>query len=62
MPTRCLNFHQLELGLLAELLVERGQRLVEQQQLGPLDQAAGERHPLALAAGKLMRLAPREGR
>ena len=30
------------------------------QQLGPLDQAAGERHPLALAAGELVRLAPRE--
>ena len=44
---------QLDLHLLAELEVERAERLVEQQHLRPVDQRAGERHALALAAGKL---------
>ena len=35
--------------------VEVRQRLVEQQQMRPLDQGAGERHALLLAAGKLAR-------
>ena len=52
--------HQLELGLAAQLLVERGERLVEQQHARPLDQRARERDALALAAGELMRLAPLE--
>src|SRR5579862_1161655 len=52
-----LDVHQLELGLLAELLVERAQRLVEQQHLGPADERAGERHALLLAARKLVGLA-----
>ena len=52
--------HQLELGLAAQLLVERRERLVEQQHARPLDQRARERHPLALAAGELVRLAPLE--
>src|SRR5229473_3192108 len=55
-----LQVHQLELGLRAQLLVEGGERLVEQQHLRPLHQRAGERHALALAAGQLVRLAPGE--
>ena len=35
--------------------VEVGERLVEQQQLRPLDQGAGECHALLLAAGELRR-------
>ena len=52
-----LQVHQLELGLLAQLPVERRQRLVEQEHARPLDQRARERDALALAAGELMRLA-----
>ncbi len=52
-----LEMHQLELGLAAQLLVERGERLVEQQHARTLDQRARQRHPLALAAGQLVRLA-----
>ena len=52
-----LQVHQFELGLLAQLLVERAERLVEQQHLRPLGDRAGERHALALAAGELVRLA-----
>ena len=48
---------QLELRMLAQLAIERAQRLIEQQQLRPLDQRARQRHALALAAGELMRLA-----
>ena len=57
-PVVFLDLDQLELGLLAQLLVERAERLVEQQQLRPLGQRAGERDALALAAGQLVRLAP----
>ena len=52
-----LDVHDLELRLLAQLLVERAERLVEQQQLRLLGERAGERHALALAARELMRLA-----
>ena len=52
-----LQADQLELHLLAQLLVERRERLVEQQDLGPLDQGAGQRDALALAAGQLVGLA-----
>jgi hypothetical protein len=45
-----LQFTQLELRLRAELFVERGKRLVEQEDLRPLDQRAGKRHALALPA------------
>ena len=55
-----LQAHQLEARALAQLAVERGQRLVEQQELGPLDQRAGQRHALALAARELRRLARAE--
>ena len=57
-----LQVGQLELGLLAQLLVERPERLVEQQHLGLLGERAGKRDALALAAGKLVRLALGERR
>ena len=52
-----LDVHQLELGFLAQLLVEGAERLVEQQHLRPLGERAGKRHALALAAGELARIA-----
>ena len=45
---------ELDLHLLAQLEVERAERLVEQQHLRAVDQRAGERHALALAAGELV--------
>ena len=41
-----------------QVRVERGKRLVEQHDLRPDGQRPGQRHPLLLAAGKLMRVAP----
>ncbi len=52
-----LQLHQFELGALAQLLVERRQRLVEQQHLRAPRQRARQRHALLLAAGELIRLA-----
>ncbi len=52
-----LQADQLELRVLAQLLIERAQGLIEQQQLRPLDQRARERDALALAAGQLVRFA-----
>ena len=52
-----LDALQLELHDLAELQVERAERLVEQQGLGQVDQGTGERDALLLAAGELVRLA-----
>ena len=48
---------QLDLHLLAELEVERPERLVEQEHLGLVDDRAGQRHALALAPGELGGLA-----
>ena len=48
---------QLDLHLLAQLQVERAQRLVEQQDLGLVDDRAGERDALLLPAGELVGLA-----
>ena len=48
---------QLELHLLAELEVERAERLVEQQHLRLVHKRAGERDPLLLTTGELARLA-----
>ncbi len=48
---------ELDLGFFAQLLVERAERLVEQQQLRPLGQAACERDALLLASRQLMGLA-----
>ena len=50
---------QLELHLLAQLQVERAERLVEQQHARPVDERARERDALALAARELDRLALR---
>ena len=49
-----LEVDQLELGVLAQALVERPERLVQQQQLGMLGEAARQRHALALTAGELI--------
>src|SRR3546814_16178027 len=59
--TTLFRSQQLELGLRAQVLVERAERLVEQQHLRLLHQAARESDALALAAGKLVRLALGEG-
>ena len=55
-----LQLDQLELGVGAQLLVERRHRLVEQQHARALDQRAPQRDTLALAAGQLVRLARAE--
>ena len=59
-----LALQQLELGahLDAQLGVEVGQRLVEQQHLGLDHDGAGERDALLLAAGELRRPAVGVGR
>ena len=49
-----VNSLQLELHLLPELDVESPERLVEEQDRRLVDQGAGERHALLLAAGKLV--------
>ncbi len=48
---------QLDLHVVAQLLVERAERLVEQEHGRPGDERARERDPLLLAAGKLARIA-----
>ena len=45
-----LQPHQLELGIFAQFLVERRQRLIEQQHLGPQYQSPRQGHTLSLAA------------
>ncbi len=50
-----LDLLELALDLPAQLEVERAQRLVEQQQLWPVDDGPRQRHALLLAAGKLGR-------
>ena len=52
---------ELDLHLLAQLEVERAERLVEQQHLRAVDDRAGERDALALAAGELRRACGRRG-
>ncbi len=59
-PDLGLDALELDLHLAAQLEVERAERLVEQQHLGVVDQRAGERDALLLAAGELGRLAARE--
>ena len=56
-PGALLDPLQLELHLAAELQVEGAERLVEQQRGGAVDERAGERDALALAAGELGRAA-----
>ncbi len=48
-----LDALELELHLLAQLQVERAERLVQQQHLRLVDDRAGQRDPLPLAAGEL---------
>ena len=55
-----LQVHELELRLLAQLLVEGGERLVQEQHLRPFRQRAGERDALALSAGQLLGIAGSE--
>ena len=57
-----LNGLELDLHLLAQLEVERAERLVEQQHAWPADERAGQRDALALAARQLGRAARRRGR
>ena len=52
-----LQVHELELGLLAQLLVERGERLVEQQDARAFRQRARQGDALALPAGELLGIA-----
>ncbi len=62
-PGAALQFLELGAHALAQLGVEIGQRLVEQQDVGLDHQRAGERNALLLAAGQLARIAgfePRE--
>ena len=59
-PDLDLDPLELELEALAELEVERAERLVEQEDLGPVDERPGERDALLLAARQLVRLAPAE--
>jgi hypothetical protein len=54
---RLLQRLQFLLHVFAQLEVERTKRLVEQKHLRLVDQGAGERDALALAAGKLARAA-----
>src|ERR1700752_1904449 len=54
---RLEDARQLGAQLLAELVVEIGQGLVEQHEVGALDQRAGNRSALLLAAGELQRRA-----
>ena len=60
MPTSCWIALQLELHLLAQLQVERAERLVEQQHARAVDERARERDALLLAARELARLAAAE--
>ena len=59
---RPLQRLQFLLHLLAQLEVERTERLVEQQHLRLVDERAGERHALPLPTGKLARLTLAVGR
>ena len=52
----------LELHLVAQLLVERAERLVHQDDRRAVDEAARERDALLLAAGQLARIALRQMR
>src|SRR5919197_1494757 len=55
-PDLALDSLQLELHVLAELEIKSAQRLVQQQDLRPIHQRAGQRNPLLLATGELRRL------
>ena len=55
-PDFALDLLQLDLHLLAQLQVERSERLVEQQHRGAVDERTGERHALHLPPRELARL------
>ena len=57
MPSSACRRLHLELQLLAQLLVERAERLVHQQQARLEDDGAGKRDALLLAARELARIA-----
>ena len=59
-PSSCLERLELDLEVLAQLRVERAQRLVEQQHARSQHQRARERDALLLSARQLVGLAPRE--
>ena len=59
-PSALVQFLELDAHLHAQLGVEIGQRLVEQEDLGMAHDGAAERDALALPAGKLARLAGSE--
>ena len=56
-PELLLQLADLDAHLLAQLGIEIGERLVEQQHVRPEDERAGQRHALLLAAGQLPRQA-----
>ena len=56
-PELLLDPLQLDLELLAKLEVERAERLVEEERLGPVDNGARERNTLPLPARELRGLA-----
>ena len=56
-PDLLLDLLELDLHVLAELEVERAERLVEEQHPRAVDERASERDPLPLAARQLVRLA-----
>ena len=57
MPTRRWMALQLGADLLAEVGIERRERLVEQQNIGLQHQRSRQSHALTFAAGKLRRTA-----
>ena len=59
-PSWLLQLADLDPHLLAQLGVEVGERLVEQQHVGPDDERARQRHALLLAARELARQASRQ--
>ncbi len=51
-----LQLFDLEAHLLPQLGIQVGERLVQQQNLGTIDQSPGQSHPLLLPAGELARV------
>ena len=52
-----LDAFQFDLHILAQLQIQRGQRLVQKQDLGPVHQGAGDGHALLLTTGEGVGLA-----
>ena len=57
MPSRCLHLLQQREDLRLHGDVERGGRLVGDEQVGLVGERHGDHHALALAAGQLVRIA-----